>query len=295
MQDSSHFASASRDRNTRMKHYFVELKEIPEEFRGRRREANLLFYYDSRILVATDTSDTVLGSVRVACRVGKKSSGLITDLLVSEGNKGFGLEDELLKQAEVRLWEMGVREVDGLCLDGVNHVRYFYRAGFKPFRRTVFIGWDLTKELQIEINPELEIKVFDSFDNVLVETILNSKHPYWTPWQEKEGIRKILDSLFKDKEYKVFVAYSFGNAVGLVDVRPQAPSLNFGVVVRKDFGGRKLGSTLLSTALSYLKQLGQIYISTVSTSGLDDYDPQIYLYTLSGGKIEKEYIDLRKD
>ena len=111
-----------------------------------------------------------------------------------------------------------------------------------------------------------------------------------------DKIKKQLEELFVDKSYRVFAAFQDGQMVGLVDACLSEPNLVFGVCVRRDFGVRKLGSTLLKASLSYLREQGLKMAKTLATSGLDDYDPQIYLYTLSaGGKMEKEYIDLRKE
>ncbi|OGY28137.1 MAG: hypothetical protein A3F33_01630 [Candidatus Woykebacteria bacterium RIFCSPHIGHO2_12_FULL_43_10] len=280
----------------------VELAKVPEEFLGSRKEANLLEYVNSRILVSLG-GGSVVGSVRIAEQVGSPIKGLITDLMVDKSHGQNGVEEELIKSAEKKLGELGVKEIDGLCLDGVSQVRYYYRLGFKPFRRTVSITWDLTKESVKEVNPEYEMREFQEFKEEFAEVIVNSLQPYWTPWKEgadkknqEARIKKQLEELFVDKSYRVFAAFQDGQMVGLVDACLSEPNLVFGVCVRRDFGGRKLGSTLLKASLSYLREQGLKMAKTLATSGLDDYDPQIYLYTLSaGGKMEKEYIDLRKE
>lgn len=277
----------------------VELKTLPKEFLGKIKENNLLEYENCRILVATQDNQ-VLGSIRVATGVGDTTSGLVTDLVVGRDFSGKGLEEELIKKAEEKLTELGVKEVDGVCIDGINHVRYFYRAGYKPFRRTVFINWKLLSGVELEVNSEFEIKEFGELAPSLPELVINSLQPYWKSWKvnyrpEIDSVTALFKQYFSDKTYRVFVAYHGKEAVGLVDASREAPNLLFGVCIRRDFGGRKLGSTLLNQTLAYLKNLGLKEASTIATSGLDDYDPQIYLYTLSaGGSIDKEFIDLTK-
>lgn len=286
-----------------MSEQIVELAKIPEEFRSAREEANLVTYKDFHILVASNDKDEVLGSIRLGRRVNDPNFGLVTDLLVDEESDKKNIEISLIHAAEQKLSEMGIKKVDTVALDGIGHVRHFYNEGYKPLRRTVFISWDLTQKIDLEVNPEFEIKTFEIFDKELVDVIVNSLQPYWTVWKEKatkeqqsQRVEELLRNLFARKDYRVFGALQDKKLVGLVDVRDKAPNLVFGVCIRRDFGGRKLGSTLLAQALSYLSKSGFKSVSTVSTSGLDDYDPQIYLYTLSGaGRIEKEYIGLTKD
>lgn len=290
----------------------VKLQKLPPEFQKNTQEPNLLEYKDHEILVALE-GEEVIGSVRLALRTVSLKSGLITDLGVDKKHQNRGLEEKLVKSAEVRLKELKVKEVDGVCRDGIGHVRYFYRSGYKPFRRTVFVEWDLAQLLNLEVSNEYLVKVHLRSDRMgsseVEEVILNSLQPYWTPWKDPSFIRQPmdfagqekqkrlkekLDELFKDKTYRVFIAYQNGKALGLVDARKNQSNLVFGVAIRKDFKGRRLGSTLLCKALGYLKKLDLKKAAAISTSGLDDYDPQIYLYTLSGGKIVKEYIDLKK-
>ncbi len=66
------------------------------------------------------------------------------------------------------------------------------------------------------------------------------------------------------------------------------------LVTRQD-GGKGIGSTLLDSALEWLAQRGRKTAEYTSTSGLDDYDPLIYLSTVvTGAGIRGEFLDLVK-
>jgi hypothetical protein len=60
--------------------------------------------------------------------------------------------------------------------------------------------------------------------------------------------------------------------------------------------GRGLGSSLLGSALRWLRdERGRTHAEYTSTSGLDDYDPLIYLSTVGTGAFMKgEFLDCVK-
>ena len=96
-----------------------------------------------------------------------------------------------------------------------------------------------------------------------------------------------------------FLAYQDGELIGLCDAK-DAPegedTFDWCVLVSRHFGGKALGSTLLDHALTWLRSRGRRYAEYTSTSGLDDYDPLIYLSTVAtGAQIRGEFLNLVKN
>lgn len=272
----------------------VLLKTLPKEFKGVTFEPNLLRYFQHQILLLVN-ADKIIGSVRVAMAVDKHTSGLVTDLYVESIHKNTGLEDSLIEAAENYLKAKAVTRVDAVYLDGPGILPFFYKKDYAPFRRTVRIEWKLD---ELNINSEkssiYEIKL-QKVPNIklLSDLILDSFQPYWTNWIEEKTVedrKKKLSDILSHDDNSYYIAFNDGKALGMVDKK-----LKWGIVIRRDSIGNNLGSYLLNRVLQDLKKQGYKKAVTFSTSGLDDYDPQIYLYTLRcGGKITREYIDLQK-
>ena len=246
----------------------VKLQKLPEEFLRPRKEKNLLTYKDFQILLALE-NDEIVGSVRVGSAI-DGNSGLITD---------FNGDPLLIDEAEKILKERGIKNVDAYYLDGPGKLEHFYKKGFEPQRRTVEIEWDLKNQNSKVKSQKYKLKFKDGKDRDLEEIeelFKNSFQPYWVAPYD-----------FKGKSF--FVVYEGDKAIGMID-----EDLEVGVVIRKGYGGEGLGSTLLNHALLNLKKKGKKKASILVTSGLDDYDPQVYLYTMNGGKIVREYINLQK-
>lgn len=272
----------------------ILLKKLPKEFSRPHKEPNLLIYTDFQILISVDMKGQVTGSIRTGINVDDSQEGLITDLWVNElrmqGVALRGYYARLLKEAESSLRKLGVKKVDAYYLDGPGRLSYYYSCGYVLQRRTVEIEWELsTKNVSKAStnvvkrkmkNDKVKIKKFREKDKTeLVELLLDAHQSYWSPWSKTRLPR------FRD----VFVAYKGKQAVGMAD-----EGLEIGVVVRKGFGGEGLGSVLLNHVFRALKKKGKKKAITLATSGLDDYDPQIYLYTMNGGKIVREYVNLQK-
>jgi GNAT superfamily N-acetyltransferase len=155
--------------------------------------------------------------------------------------------------------------------------------------------------------------------------VLDSYQPYWRWWREyreekrwsrvefpaenvpletaeleaemRDRVRTRLQRIADEPDRTVFLARHDGRPVGLCDAvrRPEGDQLEFGVLVLRDFGGKRLGSALLGRALHWLREGGLERARVTTTSGLDDYDPTVYLYNLSyGARILAEFVDLVK-
>ncbi len=96
---------------------------------------------------------------------------------------------------------------------------------------------------------------------------------------------------------RMVVARQAGKIVGLCDAQAvtQGDTFDWGVLISREVGGRAVGSALLGPALQWLRSQGLKTAQVTTTSGLDDYDPTVYLYVLAGGgQIRGEFLVLRK-
>ena len=210
--------------------------------------------------------------------------GLLTDLFFEDGS--MALPSALIQAGEYLLKKKGAVTFSALAADGRGLIGPFYKAGYKPVRRTVLLRWDLGVLPAIEVNTSLTLKTFDRATPHISRFIKESYQPYWVPWKGKS-----LDSIGRmvPARTRFFAVYQRKQMVGLTE------PFFFGPMMQKGALGRKIGSTMMASALQWLKDQGIKKAQWTTTSGLDDYDPAVYLATLStGAKIEKEYIVLEK-
>jgi len=102
-----------------------------------------------------------------------------------------------------------------------------------------------------------------------------------------------------DAPQTFFLAYKGDELVAMCDAK-DAPegqdTFEWCVLVSRHEGGKGIGSTLLDYALEWLRQRGRRYAEYTSTSGLDDYDPLIYLSTVAtGAQMRGEFLNLVKN
>jgi len=305
------------------------LEPVPDHLLGIRQEVNLLWYGPSQILVARDETGAIVGAIRLAFRHDPwRAHGLITDLQVDPAWRDRGVEEQLIQAAEDILRQGGVTKIDAVILDGQGWSSYFYRNGYWPSRKTVVMQWDLTQLRPPYENPEFTVELLEAPDvEQTTDLVLASYQPYWQWWKEqkedkkwfraeypvapeppdtaelaaemRERVRSVVRQLVERSDHVLFLARHDGQPVGLCDARlatpPREDNFAFGVLVLRDYGGKRLGSVLLGQALHWLRAHGLERAQITTTSGLDDYDPTVYLYTLSyGGQILGEYVDLVK-
>lgn len=307
------------------------LPDPPTRVLGDRVEANQLTYGPSEILVARKhPGDTeFVGAVRLAMRVRTPfSEGLITDLQVDDSLLETGLPEALIAEAESRLRARGARKIDGLLLDGVGMAPHYYRLGYWSSRRSVVLAWDLTQLRDIPESTEYEVVQVDRPDaDVIGHFILNSYQPYFRWWKEPREAQKWFRVELQPEDYEdqyerataeirarvledvglagaqgpqtYFLAYRDGELVGLCDARDVGSGTDqfeWCVLVSRSSIGKGLGSTLLGRALRWLRdERGLSHAEYTSTSGLDDYDPLIYVSTVAtGAYIKGEFLDCVK-
>lgn len=296
----------------------------PERLRHPHREVNLLWYGPSRILTA-QTEAGAIGAIRFARRLDSTNQGLVTDPFVEEPFRARGVAAGLIQAAEKALRQDGVMQIDAVVLDGQRLTAPFFLAGYQPFRKTVVLEWDLRHLKNLKPPGAIPVVVVDRINQEEVaELVFASYQPYWQWWKEtgqEQPLGRVeypadqppaLLSIGKQRNWprvierlrtfntgtpqRMVVARQGGTIVGLCDVKADPEdSMDWGALVSREHGGRALGSALLGPALRWLQEQGLKSAQTTTTSGLDDYDPTVYLYTVVGGaKIVGEFLVFRR-
>ncbi len=290
---------------------------IPQKLRESYRDIDGIIYRDSRLLVGEKNGEEV-AAIRIALRDDTKiKHGLISDLNVSDTALREDVID-LIQNAVDKLVEKSVTRINAIVLDGKKFDYLFYDLGFWPSRKSVVLSWDLLELPKLQEKPEnYKIQLIKSrdFDDELIEElsefVFNSYQPYWRWWKEHKevyrwwrteyddrnipALEKELVSEMKERLKKYFIELKSKNACvvlgyvenklnGVCDAIAQENEENMviGVAVSKNLIGKHFGSYILLEALKFLRENGLKSAYTITTSGLDDYDPTVYLYTLSG-------------
>lgn len=302
------------------------LTPVPQHVLGTREELNMLTYGPSEILLAAD-GDEIAGAVRLALRQDeRRKHGLIADLSVHEDYARQGIAKDLIAAAEERLKAAGVTKIDAIVRDGEGGTVPFYERGYWASRKMVLLTWNLQSLEDPDSSHEFTIDEQTSPNpDLLINFVLDSYQPYWRWWKEykedtrwhrveypaepeappsedlaeemRARVRARVASFGAAAPQTLFVASLDGEVVGLCDAKAAEDDITFdwGLLVRRDFAGRRIGSALLGHALHWLKSQGMTVARIVTTSGLDDYDPTVYLYSFSyGGTISAEYLNLVK-
>lgn len=286
-------------------------------------EANLLWYQPDEI-IQTDG-----GAIRIALRAHDTlKHGLISDLYLAEGVDAKKTAAELIATAEKKLQAQGITKIDAVILDGNKTSDFFIAAGYWPSRKTVVVEWDLSKVGSPVLPEGLEVDIENEFNPVeLAEFILHSYQPYWTWWKDdafdrmweridypgmepdeveqkntadnRAKVIAMLQAAQKNPDQKFFIARRGGNIVAMCDAYARTgtgdDSFEWGAMLVRDHPGKGLGNFLVLSALNWLKSKGLSTATITTTSGLDDFDPTVYLYVQScRGKIKAEFLNLVK-
>jgi GNAT superfamily N-acetyltransferase len=308
------------------------LSDPPARVGGTRLELNQLFYGPSEVLVARrpgSGTDEVSGAVRLAMRENpSRPHGFIADLVVDDDLRESGLPEQLISAAESCLKARGAEKIDAVTVDGKGWASYYFRCGFWSSRRMVVLTWDLENRNRVERTDAFRIEQVDRPDpDTTARFIINSYQPYFRWWKEpredqkwdrvdlqpdgkqdlyvqaaddvRRRVAEVVANAGKTAPQTFFLAYEGDELVGLCDARdvPEGEeSFDWCVLVTRHGGGKGLGSTLLDHALEWMKARGRRYAEYTSTSGLDDYDPLIYLSTVAtGAQMRGEFLNLVKN
>ncbi|MFA6511977.1 MAG: GNAT family N-acetyltransferase [Patescibacteria group bacterium] len=312
-----------------MKHV-EELLNIPQHLKSlHRREVNLLWYGPSRLFGIRQAQDNknsgFIGVIRIAMREHDAvKHGLMTDLTL-EDEAHEELAKELIAHAEEELKKHGATKIDAVVLDGDKRTHPFQESGYWPQRKTVVIEWDLGR---LPASAPLDGIAYEETDAPPAEEaadfILSSYQPYWRwwkndlsdrPWEridypaaepsiaEKENLAKnrekviaMLRAFNKEVPQRMILARKGGEIIGLCDAKlTHDEQFDWGVLMKRDHPGAGFGTSLLIPMLQWLKDHGRKTAEITTTSGMDDFDPTVYLYVQScGGAIRGEFINLVK-
>ncbi len=306
------------------------MEEVPRNVRGTNRELNMIDYHRNRVHLACRGED-ILGAIRSAVRVDdRRDHGFLGDLQIEEENRHRGLEERLIRAGERRLFEEeGVRRIDAVMEDGEGWTQYFFRCGFWSSRKTVDLAWNLRENAPMEL-PDPDGVTLESTRapdrDELTSFILESYQPYWRFWKEykedmrwirveyggdpdppeseelreemRQRVRERLAGFDESHDQVFFLARDGdGEIVAACDAldRPEGDTFEWGMLAEYNYGVKKLGTALVGRALNWLHDRGRDVARIKTTSGLDDYDPTVYLYTVSGGAtIVREYVNCTK-
>jgi len=305
------------------------MERLPESVRGTRRELNMIDYDRNQIHLA-EREGEILGAIRSALRVDdRRRHGFLGDLQIEEENRHRGLEELLIRAGETRLFEEeGVRRIDAVMEDGEGWTQYFFRRGFWSSRKTVDLAWDLSRAAPFEAPDPEGVTLSETRRPDLEELesfILRSYQPYWRFWKEykqdmrwirveygededapaseeireemRARVRRRLRGFDGDHDQVLFVARSGGEIIAACDAldRPRGDTFEWGMMAEYNYGVKNLGTALVGRALNWLADRGHDVARVKTTSGLDDYDPTVYLYTVSSGaRILAEYVNCTK-
>ncbi|MBP9718665.1 GNAT family N-acetyltransferase [Candidatus Gracilibacteria bacterium] len=287
-----------------------------------RRELNLLWYGPSELLAAYE-GETLVGVIRTALRVHPQlKHGLITDLYCAKPEDIKNCAPLLIQAAEKKLLAQGATKIDALIMDGNKISDLFIAQGYWASRKTVVVEWDLADVKAPELSTELDIAIETTYDPIeLAEFILHSYQPYWTWWKDdafdrlwdridypsmepdeieqkntEENRAKVIEMLTASQsnpEQTFFIARQKSGEKKIVALCDTA--FEWGAMLLRDHPGKGLGNYLVLSALHWLKEKGATTAEATTTSGMDDFDPTVYLYVQScGGKIKGEFLDMVK-
>ncbi|MGC8766298.1 MAG: hypothetical protein ACP5QP_01170 [Brevinematia bacterium] len=307
---------------------------LPDYLKSKYREINGFAYKESKLFIVK-VNDKDVGAVRVAIRDDKvHKEGLISDLSFSDHEILSKVGSDVIKFAESYLLSLGINKIEAIVEEGKKLNYIFYDNGYWPSWKPVVISWDL-ENLNLDTPKDIDFNSYqfdiihskdftEDFIEEISKFVFDSYQPYFRWWREykndyrwwrtnyddgslpqledylkEEMIGRIRDYLLEIKNKNSIIVRGFidGKLEGICDaiVDEKEENMVIGVAVSKKLKAKNFGSILLINALKFLKDNGVKQPIVITTSGLDDYDPTVYLYTLAGkGQIVKEYTVLIK-
>jgi RimJ/RimL family protein N-acetyltransferase len=252
--------------------------------------------------------------------------GLIADLSINPtyAKESIDLSQALITHAEAHLAKQSVTKIDAIVLDGYKLTEPFLKAGYWASRKTVTLEWDLTSLEAFEPQNEVEITLMDTFDiEEVTDFILNSYQPYYQWWKDdredrlweridypaadpdevekknlaanRERIVAMLQEFNQNTPQRWVMARQNGKLVALCDIKiSEDENFDWGILITRNHPGKGVARHMLFTALHWLKSQGAKKALVTTTSGMDDFDPTVYLYTLSGATILGEFLNCVK-
>ena len=172
---------------------------------------------------------------------------------------------------------------------------------FKPLRRDFWITWDL-RDATEHPNKLVEIsEVFEKSAQEIEDRFVESPHPYWDRRTEEQGGEKTVAHNFRDglKREERWLSGHIGKDLvgftGLIADYYKAGDLRFRrAYVLPEYRGKGCGRILMNEVSGWAKKQGQNKITVYTFSYLESLAPGALLYLKSGGRIESEYLQMRR-
>jgi N-acetylglutamate synthase-like GNAT family acetyltransferase len=181
------------------------------------------------------------------------------------------------------------------------YVDIYKSAGFKPLRRSVRIGWELTDHPTIQSQVQTR-ELSKEFANEAADVWVEGLRPYWDYWIEEQGGPEELKDWVRGSvgiEPGWVGAFLEGKLVGLAILRADAygsGEARFnGAYVLPKLRGKRIGSALMNATIREAQRLHQKGMKVYTLAFLDHLAPGSLLYLKSGGKIEAEYLQLQRE
>jgi GNAT superfamily N-acetyltransferase len=173
--------------------------------------------------------------------------------------------------------------------------------GFKPARRQLQVGWDITKEREPVTGPVQTKELAGEMAAEARHVWVASLRPYWDWWIEERGgpeaagewvEESVMDGdpwvgAFLERKL-VGTTLLWPNAYGEGDARFN------GVYVLPEIRNKGVGRILMHAAVGKAKELGQRKMNVRTVAFLDHLAPGAALYLRCGGRVESEFLELYK-
>ena len=180
------------------------------------------------------------------------------------------------------------------------YVDVYKKASFEPVRRSIRIGWELTEQPTQHSSVQTK-ELSKEHANEAADVWVDGLRPYWDWWIEEQGGPEELKSWVKESvgtEPGWIGAFIDEKLVGLAILRPDAygsGDARFnGAYVLPKLREKRIGSALMNATIREAQRLQQKRMKVYTLAFLDHLAPGSLLYLKSGGKIEAEYLQLRR-
>lgn len=206
------------------------------------------------------------------------SRGEIQDLLYEHDDEDAATE--LVKGAIEVLKAKGVEKIGGSAWRS-SQCETFRHAGFRPFRRSILLGWRTDHDIQVRKDTGIALRYIQPGGEALVQEVLSST------W----GIP--VTALPHMDVQQPIVAMARERPVGVVLPNNHTGSLDLGVHVIAEYRRRYIGSALAKESASYCrrKHLRHMYVvRNLPLNGLTEEDEiALRFYAATGARPLREY------
>ncbi len=207
------------------------------------------------------------------------SRGEIQDLLCGKAGEDVG--SDLVKAAVAFLKEKGIEKIGASCWRP-EQCEVVKGLGFKPFRRSILLGWRTDQNLQFEPKLRCSTHYVRSGEEKLVQEVFTSTWSFPVNFLPRMEIQQAL------------IALVDGKPVGTVLMNNHSGSLDLGVQVVSSHRRKHVGSLLIREALGYYTKKGfehMYVIRNLPVNGLrEEDDVALQFYASTSAFPLREYV-----